>query len=428
MAELEAERLAAQADSKPLRKGTVEMSLDDLAAEGAQDLPTVSNTAVTGEPIERTEALPQMSRDLRDQLMAGAQPPQPSQPQAPHTPGPSEPPAPQQEEPAETMPFQKWHQSQASTIAGPVPAHPTRVDQDEVQTVVTDQRPPYVAPPLPVPPPPVVPPPPAPKPRPAAAPPAPASRPPAPAPASTKPKSGMRAKTIVIIAVVALFALAALSVAGYAAWKLYGRFARGPTAPAPAAPTATDTADTATTTTGEAEIIETASTPETAVDIAPATDTAPTDTTGTTTQAPVVPEPSAAPPKPVKKRVKAPPPPPPSPPTGTVEPAPAPVPVVKEGALVELGPGVVDAKLIVKQPLRMSVKDRLKRTRGSATIGFIVGIDGTPEQMEVLESSGDDAIDKAAIRAAASSRYVPATKDGVTVRVRAALEFTNEKQ
>ncbi|MCM2313786.1 MAG: TonB family protein, partial [Thermoanaerobaculia bacterium] len=431
IAELEAERIAAEAASKPVRKGTVEMSLDDLAAEDAQELPTVPKTAAAGEPIERTEALPLMSRDLRDQLMAGAQA---SQPPAPQPPVPSKPPAPPPEELAETMPFQKWQQSQAPTIASPVPAHPTRVDQEEIQTVVTDQRPAYVAPPGPVPPPPVVPPPPAPAPppapRPAAAPP-PAPRPAAaPAPVPAKPPSGMRAKTIVIIAVVALFALAALSVAGYAAWKLYGRFVSAPTAPVTAAPTATATADTATTTTAEAEIIETSSAPApgTAADIAPATDTTPTDSTATTTQAPVEPAPSTAPPKPVKKRVKAPPPPAPPPPTESVEPEPEPVPAVKEGDLVELGPGVVDAKLIVKQPLRLSVKDRLKGTRGSATIGFIVSPDGVPEQMEVLESSGDETIDKAALRAAAASRYVPATKDGVTVRVRAALEFTNEKQ
>lgn len=438
IAELEAERVAAEADSKPVRKGTVEMSLDDLAAEGAQDGPTFPKPAAAGEPIERTEALPQMSRDLRDQLMAGAQGPQASQPATPSASDSSRPPAPREEEPAETMPFQKWQQSQAPTIASPVNGQPTRVDQEEIQTVVTDQRPAYVAPPPPVapppavPPPPMVPPPPAPVARPAA-PPSPSPGPraaTAPAPASTKskPKSGMSAKTIVIIAVVALFALAALSVAGYAAWQLYGRFVSAPKAPDTSAPLATDTSATATTTTAEAVIIEALPTTETAVDTALAADTTATDTTATTTQAPVEPETSKAPPKPVKKRVKAPPPPPPPPPTETVEPEPEPVPVVKEGDLVELGPGVVDAKLIVKQPLRLSLKDRLRRTRGSATIGFIVGIDGAPEQMEVLESSGDETIDKAAIRAAASSRYVPATKDGVTVRVRAVLEFTNEKQ
>jgi TonB family protein len=115
-------------------------------------------------------------------------------------------------------------------------------------------------------------------------------------------------------------------------------------------------------------------------------------------------------------------------PTPQPEPEPEPEPQVREGDLVEPGTGVVDAKLIVKQPLRLSLKDRVKRTRGTATVVFIVGITGIPENPEILESSGDDAIDKAALRAASASRYTPATKDGVNVRVRAVLMFTNEKQ
>lgn len=442
IAELEAERKAAESESKRVRRGTVEMSIADLTAEDGGDEPAPPKAPAAGEPIERTEAIPQMSRDLRDQLMAGADAPKQAQP--PLTPGTFE------EAPAETMPFQKWQQSQAPTVAEPIPTPrppavasemATRVDQEDIQTVVSGQLPtapppppsvpaPVVAtPPVAAPPPALKPraaaPPPAPKPRASAPPPAPAPRPSTPpAPVSAKPKSGVTTRTIVIIAVVALLALAALSVAGYAAWKVYKRYVATSTAPAAVTPPATtdSSATTApTATTSEVEIIE--SVPS--VSVPPAVETAAIDTNSTATQAPVEPEKPKPPVKPVKKREKAPPPPPP---TETVEPEPEPEPVVNEGDLVALGPDVVDAKLITKQPLRLSVKDRLKRTRGSATIGFIVGIDGAPEQMEVLESSGDEAIDNAALRATAASRYVPATKNGVKVRVRAALEFTNEKQ
>jgi TonB family protein len=82
----------------------------------------------------------------------------------------------------------------------------------------------------------------------------------------------------------------------------------------------------------------------------------------------------------------------------------------------------------VQQPLRLSFKDRVKRARGTASVSLIVGINGVPEETKILQSSGDDSIDKAALRAAAASRYSPATKNGVKVRVRAVLLFTNEKQ
>ncbi len=443
IAELEAERRAVAAESKPVRPGTVEMSLNDLIDENEQDQPTVPHSPAPGEPIERTEVIPQMSRDLREQLVAEVETPKRPAPPAPPL---SAPPRPaHDEEPAETMPFQKWQQSQAPTVAEPIPPKPvavppplpTIVDQEEIPTVATGQ----VLPPRPTPPPAppaiVAPPPPPPKERsspPASQPPTPpppvsrpaTPQPPAPAPAPAQPKSGLSSKTIVIIAVVALLALAALSVAGYAAWELYKRITARPAAlPSATAPVTTETTATDTTT-SDVVIIEAAPTTTiaTAIDTA-AVDTAAVDTAMTTTQAPIGPEASKTPPKPVKPRVK---PPPPPPPTVTVAPEPAPQPVVNEGDLVELGPGVTDAKLITKQPLRLSVKERLKRTRGSATIGFIVGIDGAPEQMQILESSGEEVIDKAAILATAASRYTPATKDGVKVRVRAALEFSNEKQ
>ncbi|MGK2856486.1 MAG: TonB family protein [Thermoanaerobaculia bacterium] len=433
LAELEAERKAAEAESKPVRRGTVEMSLDDLRDDDEEIRPTVAETPASSEPIERTEAIPQMSRDLRDQLMGvSASPEQPEPPRAPAPPAGGRP---HEEESAETMPFQKWQQSQAPTVTepipqpkSPVPPPPlTRVDQDEIPTVATAQPLPAPSPPPPVKPPPVVPPPPPSKGRTAAPPPAPAPRPAAPpvqAPVPAKPKAGVSTKTIAIIAVVALLALAALSVAGYAAWKLYAKYVAGSKVPTISTPVSTDTTATSATTTGEIQIIETLP----SASVPPAVDTAASDTAATetalTTQGP--PEPEKPKPTPVRKRESAPPPPPP--PTETVEPEPEPPPPVVEGALVELGPGVVDAKLVSKQPLRLSFKERLKRTRGSATIGLIVGIDGSPEQMQVLESSGDEVIDNAAIQATAASRYLPATKDGVRVRVRAVLEFTNEKQ
>jgi serine/threonine-protein kinase len=425
-----------QSAPKGVPSGTVEMSLDELASVVEAEAPPPPLPPGQANVVAPTEALPLLPRDVRDQMKESASP---STPQVP--------PAKAGEEPAETMPFQKWQQSQAPTVATPLPQAPPKppaspASQDEVPTVATAQALPKAAPPPPPAPPqqpPVVlPPPPPPR---KAAPPPPASAPaaaPRPATGAAQPaKKGMSTKTLVIIIVVALFALAAFSLAGYAALEMYKRYAAGRTAipPVPEPATTETTVTEAPTDTGGVEIVETATAMATATEI---TDTAlQTDTTtstataatatASTTQGPVAPDKPKTPAKTTKKREKAPVAPPVEP-TPQPEPEPEPEPQVREGDLVEPGTGVVDAKLIVKQPLRLSLKDRVKRTRGTATVVFIVGITGIPENPEILESSGDDAIDKAALRAASASRYTPATKDGVNVRVRAVLMFTNEKQ
>jgi serine/threonine-protein kinase len=392
--------------------GTVEMSLDELTS--AEEEEPSAPAAV----VAPTEAIPQIPRDLRDQLMAPPPPPPAAQPS---------------EEPAETMPFQKWQQSQAPTVATPLPQTPpgapqAGVGQEEVLTVATGQARPS-APPPPSPPqqkaPVVLPPPPPPRKKGSAPPPtaAPATA------APTATKKGMSTKTIVIAAIVSLFALAALSLAGYAAWQLYKRYvAKRAAAPPPVtAPATTESAaPAAATDTAAVEIVETATAPDTS---ASAVETAPLTaaTASTTTQAPPAPATPKTTAKSTKKREK-PAEPPPAEPKAKAQPEPEPEPEVSEGDLVEPGPGVVDAKIIVQQPLRLSVKDRMKRTRGTASVSLVVGINGVPEKLEIMQSSGEDAIDAAALKAAAASRFTPATKNGVKVRVRTVLLFSNEKQ
>jgi serine/threonine-protein kinase len=406
------------APPKGVPTGTVEMSLDELSAMGEDEPPAPADV------VAPTEALPLIPRDLRDQVMA---PPAAPAGEAPAAHG--------AEEPAETMPFQKWQQSQAPTVATPLPKvppppMPPAAAQEEVPTVATGQPRPVAPPPPPPGPakqPPAVPPPPPPR---GAAPPPPAAKP---APAQPQPaKKGMSTKTIVIAAVVTLFALAALSLAGYAAWQLYKRYVASRVAAPPAvtAPATTETTATAVATeTAAVEIVETATAPDTsASQVDTAAPTATTATTATTTtQAPAAPATPKTPAKTTKKREK-PAATPPAEPKPKPRPEPEPEPAVSEGDLVAPGPGVVDAQLIVQQPLRLSIKDRMKRVRGTASVSLIVGINGVPEETKILQSSGDDSIDKAALRAAAASRYSPATKNGVKVRVRAVLLFTNEKQ
>ncbi|MFA6955249.1 MAG: TonB family protein [Thermoanaerobaculia bacterium] len=402
------------APSRSVPSGTVEMSLEELASAVEVEPPAPAGV------VAPTEAIPQIPRDLRDQLMAPPPPP------------PAAPAGQAAEEPAETMPFQKWQQSQSPTVATPLPQVPpvavaAGAGQEEVPTVATGQPRPSAPPPpsplqqkSPV----VLPPPP--PPRRKGAPPPPAA---APATAQQSPaKKGMSTKTIVIAAIVSLFALAALSLASYAAWQLYKRYASRAAAPPPVtAPVTTETTTTAVATeTAAVEIVETATVPDTSassVDSAPLTDT----TTATTTQAPPVPTTPKTTPKSTKKREK-PVEPPPVEPQPKARPEPEPEPEVSEGDLVAPGPGVVDAKVIVQQPLRLSFKDRVKRTRGTASVSLIVGINGLPEDLEILQSSGDDAIDAAALKAAGASRFTPATKNGVKVRVRTVLQFSNEKQ
>lgn len=401
--------------------GTVEMSLAELAAAGAEEEPSAPPSA---EGVAPTEAIPQLPRDLRDQVMASQAPPSSASP-AP-------------EEPAETMPFQKWQQSQAPTVAASLPQPPPAppapaASQEDVPTVATPQA----LPKKPAPPPPPPAPPPARPPEISVPPPAPRKAPPPPAPApparagqaaGQPAKKGMSTRTLIIVAIVSLFALAAFAVAGYAALQLYKRYAGSRASSTPATTTAPAETSATAPATDTVEIIETSTIPtmtETTATAAPATTS---EAVATATAAP--PPPAEAPKakaKTTKKREKAPAPAPVETPSKP-EPAPEPEPEVAEGDLVEPGPGVVDAKLIVQQPLKLSLKERVKRTRGTAVVSLVVGINGVPEDVEILQSSGDDAIDKAALRAAAASRFTPATKNGVKVRVRTVLQFTNEKQ
>jgi protein TonB len=66
---------------------------------------------------------------------------------------------------------------------------------------------------------------------------------------------------------------------------------------------------------------------------------------------------------------------------------------------------------------------RQQQLEGSVRVKVIVGADGLVESAEVLESTGGPILERAAVEAARSYRFTPATRDGVAIRSVVALPF-----
>ena len=122
-------------------------------------------------------------------------------------------------------------------------------------------------------------------------------------------------------------------------------------------------------------------------------------------------------------------PPTPVPPTPTAAPTHAPLvaaqPGVKEGDLVEMGNGVVPPEPIYSpKPLYPPLAER-QRISGTVLLAVLVDENGAVQDVQVLRPITPDlGLTAAAVAAARTWRYKPATKDGVRVKVRITQAIT----
>jgi len=130
--------------------------------------------------------------------------------------------------------------------------------------------------------------------------------------------------------------------------------------------------------------------------------------TETATETPT-PEPSVTPTSPPTET--------PVPPTATPIP-PTPTPSVREGDIVSMGPGVAQAVVIHKEEPKYPPMARQMRVEGAVEVQALVGVDGTVEQVRIVNVSRKGVgFEKATEEAVKKWRYKPATKHGVKVRM-----------
>ncbi|MGA7614158.1 MAG: energy transducer TonB, partial [Thermoanaerobaculia bacterium] len=103
--------------------------------------------------------------------------------------------------------------------------------------------------------------------------------------------------------------------------------------------------------------------------------------------------------------------------TQTVAPAPA----VKEGDLVDIGtPGLNPPQIVERGNVTYPAAARRMGVEGIVVLQVLVSETGRPLQVKVLR--GVPLLNAAAIESARTSKYRPATKDGV--RVKSHMTFT----
>jgi TonB family protein len=90
---------------------------------------------------------------------------------------------------------------------------------------------------------------------------------------------------------------------------------------------------------------------------------------------------------------------------------------VREGDLVEQGPGVTPPRRISGEAAPYPEAARRLKLEGTVTVELIVTERGEPVKLRVVESAGE-ILDSAVLAAARTWRYAPAEKGGVKVRVR----------
>ena len=147
---------------------------------------------------------------------------------------------------------------------------------------------------------------------------------------------------------------------------------------------------------------------------------------------PAPPKPAPAPPKPaVAKPAPAPAPmplaiadpaPAPAAPTGVLEPQPAAQPAPAPAAAAPApsappGPAVVQpssdaSHLNNPKPVYPAVSKRLGE-QGKIVLRVLIGTDGTPQKIEVKQSSGFERLDRQAVDTVSRWRFVPGTRNGV---------------
>jgi len=109
----------------------------------------------------------------------------------------------------------------------------------------------------------------------------------------------------------------------------------------------------------------------------------------------------------------------PAPPTPTPTPEPSPTPVpVREGDLVDLGPGVVPPEITSQVNPEFPEIARRRIDSGEVQMQLLVGIDGRVEEVRVVAVEPEGfGLEQAAERAVRRWRFRPATADGVKVRM-----------
>jgi TonB family protein len=133
----------------------------------------------------------------------------------------------------------------------------------------------------------------------------------------------------------------------------------------------------------------------------------------------MVPPPQAAPPEPVPEPIVARAEPVREPEPAAPAPAPQapPQPTTREGDLVQLGPGVTAPRLVsVDKPQYPPAAKRV-RAQGELVIALLVDENGRVQEARVASGPTQNGLGEAALAAARTARYQPATKDGVRVKV-----------
>jgi TonB family protein len=97
----------------------------------------------------------------------------------------------------------------------------------------------------------------------------------------------------------------------------------------------------------------------------------------------------------------------------TPEPTPLPL---KEGDLVELGPGVTSPRRISGSSAGYPAAAEKTHLEGTVAVDMIVTETGAPVELRVVESAGE-ILDKAVLDAVRTWRFEPALKNGIKVRV-----------
>jgi TonB family protein len=98
-------------------------------------------------------------------------------------------------------------------------------------------------------------------------------------------------------------------------------------------------------------------------------------------------------------------------------PAPTPKPAPLADEIVDFGPGVVPPRRIAGEPARYPAQADRLRLQGTVAIEMIIEPTGEPTNLKIVASAGE-ILDKAALDAASTWRYEPATRNGAKVRYR----------
>ena len=134
---------------------------------------------------------------------------------------------------------------------------------------------------------------------------------------------------------------------------------------------------------------------------------------------PPPPPPTAPPPEPTAVVVARAEPPPAPPREAAPAPAPAPAePVVSRGDLVGPGPGVVEPALVAPPQIRYPPMARQQKVEGRVVILVLVNENGAVSDARIQKGiGGRSGIDPIVLEAVRGSRFRPATKNGIPVKM-----------